>query len=235
MEETRSIKKHRPSTLAQRLGESLEEVRAYFDEYQRCPSMFKRFQRQHEADEARVLQPYSKLKIDACDLCGAESRPCLSSVEHRLLCVFCYTASARLTYEEALRTMCNVALNVLGDVAGTPVHLPLGICGVSYEKCKSVAESRLVAFDLSPMDYIELTCMACFYCRRPSNDEERNGIDRIDPRHGYQEDNCVPACMSCLRLRSGWDVAFMLEKSLNVFRRYGSVSQGEVKGQPPQG
>lgn len=47
----------------------------------------------------------------------------------------------------------------------------------------------------------------CYYCGEL---REYNGIDRIDSNIGYEDNNIVPCCEICNKMKSNYDLVFWL-------------------------
>ena len=80
----------------------------------------------------------------------------------------------------------------------------------SFKK-KSVAV-REKENTLTKEDFLELIQKCCFYCTY-LNEEEVNGIDRIDNAKGYSKENCVSACKVCNRMKHILHPVFFIEKA----------------------
>jgi len=76
-----------------------------------------------------------------------------------------------------------------------------------FYRYKKDARLRGYEFDLSLGEFSELTVKNCHYCNTPptkvihypgtNGDYLCNGIDRVNNKHGYLINNCVPCCMQC--------------------------------------
>lgn len=88
-----------------------------------------------------------------------------------------------------------------------------GLDGV-YNEYKKNANKRGYTWHLSKDDFLEITQKACFYCGSSPSKQKRefvyNGIDRVDNEVGYVENNCVPCCWSCNRMKG--ELGFQLFK-----------------------
>jgi 5-methylcytosine-specific restriction endonuclease McrA len=73
------------------------------------------------------------------------------------------------------------------------------------------SEKREKENTLSKDDFLALSQRACFYCNY-YDENEINGIDRIDNAKGYSKDNCVTACKVCNRMKHILHPAFFVEK-----------------------
>ena len=64
------------------------------------------------------------------------------------------------------------------------------------------------------MDYetfSEFVIKSCYYCGH-QNEDEVNGIDRVDNSKGYSKENCVTACWKCNRIKHMYTREFFLDK-----------------------
>jgi hypothetical protein len=82
-----------------------------------------------------------------------------------------------------------------------------------FNDCIRGSEKRNHNFNLNFEDFIKIITQNCHYCGEPPSEPTRkilisrghvneppfnyNGIDRIDSKIGYNQDNCVPCCSSC--------------------------------------
>lgn len=69
------------------------------------------------------------------------------------------------------------------------------------------AKDRKLDFKLSKNIFDNLISTNCKYCgQKPDiSKEEYNGIDRVDSKLGYTEENCVPCCSICNKMK--WDLS----------------------------
>jgi hypothetical protein len=87
-----------------------------------------------------------------------------------------------------------------------------GFASLIY-KYRNQAKYRNIPFLLTNDQFAELTKKDCYYCGDPPLQRETyskridaeayvyNGVDRIDSSLGYTEDNCVPACGMCNKMK----------------------------------
>lgn len=80
-----------------------------------------------------------------------------------------------------------------------------------FKHYKINASERKLEFTLSETAFLDLCNKPCYYCaanpeyRAPTNREYGgaflSGLDRVDNRKGYSEENCVPSCSNCNRMK----------------------------------
>jgi hypothetical protein len=76
-----------------------------------------------------------------------------------------------------------------------------------FNRYKTHAEKRGIAFNLEKEEFRKMTQCDCFYCGEKPNQivQNRNnfgqyiynGIDRLNSKEGYTKENCVPCCGRC--------------------------------------
>ena len=66
-------------------------------------------------------------------------------------------------------------------------------------------------FQLNFKEFQNLVTSPCHYCKHVNN-EEANGIDRINNDIGYTKENCVSACWKCNRIKHFYHPEFFLDK-----------------------
>lgn len=76
-----------------------------------------------------------------------------------------------------------------------------------FNQYKTGAKIRGISFDLSKTEFKSIVGMDCFYCGLPPSQLTKfpaingqltyTGIDRLDPKLGYQRSNVAPCCKDC--------------------------------------
>ena len=74
-----------------------------------------------------------------------------------------------------------------------------------FSQYQQSAKKRGINFDISRIDFLDITQCDCYYCgASPSNEKivgdinfMYNGLDRVDSSKGYSVSNCVPCCKIC--------------------------------------
>ena len=66
-------------------------------------------------------------------------------------------------------------------------------------------------FQINFDEFKTLITSPCHYCNK-RNEEEANGIDRVNNDLGYTKENCVPACWKCNRIKHFYHPGFFIEK-----------------------
>lgn len=100
---------------------------------------------------------------------------------------------------------------LLKDVQRQRLQLPKGVAAFNalYSKYKSRATERGLLFKLNREQFRILTQQPCFYCndspkhimKAKASHFRYNGIDRVDSSIGYLENNVVPCCGLCNRMK----------------------------------
>lgn len=79
--------------------------------------------------------------------------------------------------------------------------------GVPYNRYKIRALNiKNIPFEISEEEFNKFrnTC-SCYICKRNSNNDHRNGIDRINNKEGYTLDNCRSCCADCNFMKKDMD------------------------------
>ena len=87
-----------------------------------------------------------------------------------------------------------------------------------YNIYKKNAKRRGFVFNLTKEEFYTLTSLNCHYCGDFNN---YNGIDRIESNIGYIEDNCVPCCEYCNKMKLDYSTDFWLNHIKKVLNYYG--------------
>mgnify|MGYP001595998668 CR=1 FL=1 len=78
---------------------------------------------------------------------------------------------------------------------------------------KGSAKNRRIVFDISEEFFKEMIQKDCVYCGHKS---ERNGLDRIDNKKGYVEDNLSPCCFRCNQMKGKLTVDEFLNHIMEI-------------------
>lgn len=89
-----------------------------------------------------------------------------------------------------------------------------------FRSCKKSAKDRNISFQLSIMDFDNITKQVCFYCGRFSQNKNNSGIDRINNEIGYVLANCLPCCWICNTMKLDHDQAEFFESVKLIYERH---------------
>ena len=78
-------------------------------------------------------------------------------------------------------------------------------------------EKRNKELSLTKEEYFELIQKHCTYCNY-YNEDEINGIDRLDNSKGYILDNCISCCKHCNRMKHIFHPVFFIEKAKLIIK-----------------
>jgi hypothetical protein len=87
-------------------------------------------------------------------------------------------------------------------------------------------EKRMKEVSITKEEYLELIQRPCTYCNY-YNEEEINGIDRLDNTKGYILDNCTSCCKHCNRLKHILHPVFFIKKA-ELIKNYQTNTLDEV-------
>ena len=82
---------------------------------------------------------------------------------------------------------------------------------IYYKRYISSAIKRGYSMELQFEDFKEIVKKSCYYCDYKNNNEV-NGIDRVDNTKGYTKENCVASCEICNKIKYNYDLYFFIEK-----------------------
>jgi hypothetical protein len=77
---------------------------------------------------------------------------------------------------------------------------------------KKSTEKRNKEVSLTKENYLELIQKSCVYCNY-YNEEEINGVDRLDNEKGYNLENCISCCKHCNRMKHILHPVFFIKKA----------------------
>ncbi len=73
---------------------------------------------------------------------------------------------------------------------------------VSYKSYESRAIKKKLEFALTKDQFLELINNDCYYCKRKTNENNINGVDRKDNKFGYIFENCISCCSECNQMKN---------------------------------
>lgn len=88
---------------------------------------------------------------------------------------------------------------------------------VKFDSYKARCKSKKVKFALSFAEFDYLVKEPCWYCEFKS-ETKINGIDRLDPKLGYDKMNVAPCCWTCNRAKSDMSLK-EFEEYINRFKK----------------
>lgn len=119
-------------------------------------------------------------------------------------CWACNRAKRELSTEEFLDRVFKIAFYKPLDPNTVSYQVAKG--GEVWGKYLSSAKNRHLVVDLTKEQAMELFGKPCHYCGDPPNKRLSGmcytGIDRVDNSKGYSQENCVPCCKCCNRMKS---------------------------------
>jgi predicted nucleic acid-binding Zn-ribbon protein len=82
---------------------------------------------------------------------------------------------------------------------------------------KKSVERREKENSLTKEEFLQYIQTPCYYCNY-YDENEINGIDRIDNLKGYSKENCVTACKTCNRMKHIFHPVFFIEKAKLIMK-----------------
>lgn len=92
-----------------------------------------------------------------------------------------------------------------------------------YKDYINRAKRKNISFTFTLVEFIEITSKLCYYC----GSEGKMGIDRIDSKLEYTQDNTVPCCYICNMMKYTHSTKFFLshiERIINHQRVLNAIS-----------
>lgn len=95
----------------------------------------------------------------------------------------------------------------------------------AFEDCKNVsysdyhrrANKKSIEFNITKKLFEEIKSLACYLCGKENDVSNIIGIDRVDSKKGYVEDNIMPCCKSCNYIKKNYDLEYMFNKFLKIY------------------
>lgn len=91
-----------------------------------------------------------------------------------------------------------------------------------YMDCRRGAEKRGLLFEITKDRYMKIISSDCFYCGCAPG---RTGVDRFDNSIGYIDENVVPSCMSCNRMKNDHVFFDFIGRITRLWSRWGSAPE----------
>lgn len=100
---------------------------------------------------------------------------------------------------------------------------------ILFKVYKKRAKEKNICFELTELQFKELTKQNCFYCGKNPNQIIKNsynelygnyiynGIDRVNNSIGYKIDNVVPCCGICNKMKKEYSKEFFINHIKKIF------------------
>ena len=92
--------------------------------------------------------------------------------------------------------------------------------GSSYDAYRSRALKKELEFLLTLDDYNTITQKDCFLCGKKTEDNHRNGIDRLDNTKGYILDNVNTCCGECNYMKKEFAIDDIMNKLMLIHQKH---------------
>jgi hypothetical protein len=135
-------------------------------------------------------------------------------------CAMCNYMKGSLPHDTFLN-MCNhIMINlkyVEGELKQSTVPNRISM---SYKRYKHNAKKKRKLFNISEVEYINITKHNCYLCGKKNTNVHKNGIDRIDSNIGYIFDNCRSCCSICNYIKNKYDLTQLLIRMLLIVKHH---------------
>jgi hypothetical protein len=131
------------------------------------------------------------------------------------------------THKVLTRMLNSGAVKSCGCLSSGPKATPEGVFNELYNGYVCRAKNKSKEFSLTKEKFREITKQNCFYCGAEPQQTARkdreypytyNGIDRINNTKGYTDDNIVPCCGVCNKMKLEMSTDEFKEKILTIIK-----------------
>jgi hypothetical protein len=91
--------------------------------------------------------------------------------------------------------------------------------GSPYLFYKQRAINKQLEFLITKEDYDNIIQNDCFLCGKRSDENNTNGIDRMDSKKGYVLDNINTCCGECNYMKNIWDYDEFINKLVAIYEK----------------
>lgn len=135
------------------------------------------------------------------------------SGKKRTECKFCMQCKAKNWYKENYGDkLKNGSLKRKNKWKRTPKGIA--------NRYKANAKKRKINFELNEDFIIKITKSNCHYCgTNLLENKNPPGIDRMNPSVGYIEENCVPCCWDCNKMKQDFSYEHFIKKCKLIYER----------------
>lgn len=142
-------------------------------------------------------------------------------------CTMCNFMKNNLDGEQFYKIIKNILskFNFLDDHNPDYTDLPGALVGTRYTKKVNDSMRRGLVWQLSEKEHDEIIIKNCYLCDRPSNDANKNGIDRVDNHMSYEISNVQPCCFLCNRMKKDHPLDVFISKLITIWNFSGDTYQ----------
>jgi glucan-binding YG repeat protein len=96
-----------------------------------------------------------------------------------------------------------------------------------YNRYKSRALEKQLEFSITKEDYDNIIQKDCFLCGKQSDENNTNGIDRMDNNKGYVLDNINACCGECNFMKNVWEYNEFINKIVAIYEKNKDIMNSE--------
>jgi hypothetical protein len=87
----------------------------------------------------------------------------------------------------------------------------------SFTEYMKRANTKNLEFSITPEKYEEITHSPCYLCGKEASDIHLNGMDRLDNKVGYIEENVLPCCSECNYMKNEFTIEEFIEHTVQIY------------------
>ena len=84
--------------------------------------------------------------------------------------------------------------------------------GQTYNDYKHTAKDKKIEFIISDESFYLKRNKPCYLCAKETDDTHKNGLDRVDNKKGYTEENTKSCCWNCNFMKKNYEYDIFLQK-----------------------
>jgi hypothetical protein len=96
--------------------------------------------------------------------------------------------------------------------------------GSSYNTYINRAKNKNIEWSLTKEQFIEITNKVCYLCGKKTDNNHKNGIDRIDNNQGYVAENVKPCCGECNYMKKNYNIDELFVKFKMIYDNFNKKS-----------
>lgn len=112
-------------------------------------------------------------------------------------CLQCNIIKSNRTLEEFFRYCKNIKNNYPSKI------IIENTTSTIYHDYTYSAKKRNIRFEISKNEFNDIVKYCCYYCKN-TNDNNKNGMDRLDSDKSYTKDNIVSCCGTCNKMKNDY-------------------------------
>ena len=193
---------------------------------------YKKGARERELQFELSFEDYEKIVVNPCHYCGILEERGFNGIDRKnsgigyiiencvSCCQMCNYMKGSLSESVFIKRACHILThqNIVSRNLYPECFAHHKKC--SYNQYRNKAVNMGIEFSITIDDYTAITSTNCYICGKENGENNENGMDRLDNKHGYTIQNIKACCAECNCMKIDYDFQDILLKFASIYQHY---------------